>query len=296
MNGIINVFKPKGITSHDAVNIMRRILNMKRIGHTGTLDPNVTGVLPLCIGKATRVSEYLLDADKEYVGELSLGFSTDTQDKYGKVLKTSNKKINKDDINRVFNSFEGPIKQTPPMYSALKHNGKRLYELAREGKIVERKARDAYIYKLDIIKISDSKILFYIKCSKGTYVRTLCNDVGELLGTYGYMSYLIRVGVGEFNINNSYSFDYIKSLKIKDKEQFLIPMDQGIPQIESITIDRNFYDKIKNGVSVPLNIDKIHMFNENMIYRIYCGDIFMGIGNTIYKNNKLYIKMDKVLI
>lgn len=296
MNGIINIFKPKGITSHDAVSIMRKTLNMKRIGHTGTLDPNVTGVLPLCIGKATRVSEYLLDMNKEYVGELSLGLCTDTQDKYGKPLKSSTKEVSEDEIYKAFAEFKGHIQQIPPMYSALKHNGKRLYELAREGKVVERKPRDAYIYSLDIINILNNKITFSIKCSKGTYIRTLCNDIGELLGTYGYMSYLMRVGVGDFNINNSYSIDYIKSLNKEEFKTILMSMDEGLSHMDSLTLEKKLFNKIKNGVIVPLKVNKSEKYNKDIPFKIYCGDLFMGIGNIITKENKLYLKMYKVLI
>ena len=213
MDGIINIFKPKGITSHDAVSIMRRTLGIKKIGHTGTLDPNATGVLPLCIGKGTRISEYLLDVDKEYIGELSLGLATDTQDSDGKVLKQSHKIVSRDDIYKAFDRFKGEIWQIPPMYSSIRYNGKKLYEFAREGKVVNRRARNVKIYNLDIINIfNNKKIIFYVKCSKGTYIRTLCDDIGEYLGTYGYMSYLIRIGVGDFKIADSYSIDYIKNL------------------------------------------------------------------------------------
>lgn len=296
MNGIINIFKPKGITSHDVVSIMRRTLNMKRIGHTGTLDPNVTGVLPLCIGRATRVSEYLLDIDKEYVGELNLGLCTDTQDKYGKPLKSSSKKVSQDEIYKAFDKFKGHIQQTPPMYSALKHNGKRLYELAREGKVVERKPRDAYIYSLDIISILNNKVTFSVKCSKGTYIRTLCNDIGELLGTYGYMSYLMRIGVGDFNINNSYSIDYIKSLNKEEFKTILMPMDEGLSNIDSLMIEEEYFSKIKNGVMIPLKSSKSEEYNEDTPFKIYCDNLFMGIGNIRTKENKLYLKMYKVLI
>lgn len=163
MDGVINFFKPRGMTSHDAVYFFRKLLNTKKIGHTGTLDPNATGVLPICIGKGTRISEYLLDVDKEYIGEITLGFSTDTQDGDGIVIKSSDKIVTEEEINITFKNFAGVIQQTPPMYSALKINGKKLYELAREGITVDRASREVNIKKIEILnnynKIKASKLL-----------------------------------------------------------------------------------------------------------------------------------------
>ena len=297
MDGIINVFKPKGITSHDVVSIMRKTIGIKKIGHTGTLDPNATGVLPLCVGKGTRVSEYLLDVDKEYIGELSLGIATDTQDIDGKIIKSSSKTVSKDDIYRAFDEFRGRIEQIPPMYSALKHNGKKLYELAREGKVVKRDPREVYIYDLKIIDILDNKkVIFYSKCSRGTYIRTLCNDIGELLGTYGYMSYLIRVGVGDFKIADSYSIDYIKSLDEKSIESICCPLDNGLSHIGSLIVDERYFIKLKNGVFVPLLMSDNNQFKEDIPYKVYCNSLFIGLGRMIKKDNIPHVKMDKVLI
>ena len=297
MDGIINIFKPKGITSHDAVSIMRRILGIKKVGHTGTLDPNATGVLPLCVGKGTRISEYLLDVDKEYVGELTLGLATDTQDSDGKILKQSYNEVSRDDIYKAFDKFKGEIQQIPPMYSALRYNGKKLYELAREGKVVDRKARNVNIYNLDIIDILDNKkVIFYAKCSKGTYIRTLCDDIGECLGTYGHMSYLIRVGVGDFKIANSYSIDYIKGLDQEQLKTIFTPIDQGLGDINSLIVEDQLLKKLTNGVIVPLVKDVTKDYGENTPIKVYCKNTFIGIGKIIEKNNKTYIKMHKVFV
>ena len=297
MDGIINIFKPKGVTSHDAVSMMRRTLGIKKIGHTGTLDPNATGVLPLCVGKGTRISEYLLDVDKEYIGELSLGLSTDTQDSDGKILKRSHKIVSRDDIYKAFDKFKGEIWQIPPMYSAIRYNGKKLYELAREGKVVNRKVRNVKIYNLDIINILDNKkVIFYTKCSKGTYIRTLCDDIGEYLGTYGYMSYLIRVGVGDFKIADSYSIDYIENLTKEKLKTVILPIDDGLSHIDSLIIEDEFFKKLINGAAIPLTKDMVKNYSENMPIKIYCKTIFIGIGKIIKKNNEIYIKMDKVLV
>lgn len=297
MDGIINIFKPKGITSHDAVSIMRRTLGIKKIGHTGTLDPNATGVLPLCIGKGTRISEYLLDVDKEYIGELSLGLATDTQDSDGKVLKQSHKIVSRDDIYKAFDRFKGEIWQIPPMYSSIRYNGKKLYEFAREGKVVNRRARNVKIYNLDIINIfNNKKIIFYVKCSKGTYIRTLCDDIGEYLGTYGYMSYLIRIGVGDFKIADSYSIDYIKNLTKEELNTVFSPIDEGLSHMDSLFIEDQFFKKLINGAIVPLKKDKIKNYSQNTPIKIYCKDIFIGVGKIIKKENETYIKMYKVLV
>lgn len=295
MNGVINFLKPKGMTSHDAVYFFRRLLNIKKIGHTGTLDPNAMGVLPICIGKATRISEYLLDIEKEYIGELTLGVRTDTLDNDGNIINTSDLKVTEEEIKQVFRSYRGKISQTPPMYSAVRINGKRLYELARAGIEVERKSRDVNIYDLDIMSIKEcKKIFFYTRCSKGTYIRTLCDDIGEDLGTYGYMSYLIRVGVGDFTIENSYGVDYLKSLAKKQILDLLTPMDQAISHLNRLTVPDNLYNKLINGVK--LSIGSETDISINIPLRIYCMERFIGIGKILKTENDQFLKMDKVLI
>lgn len=295
MNGVINFFKPKGMTSHDAVNLLRKALNMKKIGHTGTLDPNASGVLPLCIGKGTRIAEYLLDIDKEYLGELTLGIRTDTQDQDGKVISFSDKVVGEEDIMKVMSRYTGNISQLPPMYSALKQNGKKLYELAREGKTVERNPRNIEIYEQKILSIEENRrILFSTKCSRGTYIRTLCDDIGMDLGTYGHMSYLLRVGVGSFKIENSYSIEYIKSLDSEELSKIIIPMDKALDHFDKIVVQGELYSKIVNGIVLPFEMNE--EFKTNKLYKIYCKDIFMGIGRIINKDTEFYLKMDKVLI
>ena len=295
MNGVINLFKPRGMTSHDAVNILRKILKTKKIGHTGTLDPNASGVLPLCIGKGTRIAEYLLDSDKEYVGELTLGYRTDTQDIDGKIISSSNKIVNEEDIIGAMSRYTGDLSQLPPMYSALKHKGKKLYELAREGKTVERTPRNIKIYEQKILNIEECrKIIFYTKCSRGTYIRTLCDDIGLDLGTFGYMSYLLRVGVGSFKIENSYSIEYIKTLNSEEISKIIIPMDKALSHLEMFTVPENFYDKLVNGVILEINL--IDDSKVDKLLRVYCKDIFIGIGKICNTDSKLHLKMDKVLM
>lgn len=299
MNGYINVFKPKGLTSHDVVRRIKRILGVKKVGHTGTLDPNASGVLPICIGKATRTSEYLLNANKSYISELTLGICTDTQDVDGKILRYSNKEVKVEDIVSTFNLYKGEIYQLPPMYSALKYKGKKMYELARNGVEVERKKRKIHIYDINILNNDENKkILFSVKCSRGTYIRTLCNDIGESLGTYGYMSYLIRTEVEPFVISDAVSLETIqKKQETNSIEDILYPIDYPLYNIRPIYIPDSFYNKLINGMSINIDFlnSKINT-NEDEILRIYCNNFFIGIGKIIKQNNDKILKLDKVLI
>ena len=198
IHGIINVYKEKGYTSHDVVARLRKILGQKKIGHTGTLDPDAEGVLPVCLGKATKVCDLLADQDKTYQAILLLGQSTDTQDVSGEVLKNAEVTSSIKEVYEAVQAFQGEYAQVPPMYSALKVNGKKLYELAREGKTVERKARQVHIHEIKIHEIVLPRVSMTVSCSKGTYIRTLCHDIGEKLGCGGCMEQLLRTQVGPF--------------------------------------------------------------------------------------------------
>ena len=297
MNGIINVLKPAEMTSHDVVSFIRKNFNMKKVGHTGTLDPNAAGVLPICLGKATRVAEYFNDFNKSYRGEVTLGTSTDTQDKYGTVLETSEKQVTESEILEVFREFKGNMKQTPPMYSAIKIGGKKLYELAREGKTVERKQRDITIYNIEILKNYDNKaILFDVDCSKGTYVRTICNDIGERLGTFGHMSFLMRTKVGNFDIKNAYTLDEIEKLRDENNlKSTLLPLDTPLFQYKSIEFNEADSSRLKNGIRILLdNTDGEYELGETL--RVYGVDEFIGVATVVNRDNGIYVQMKKVLI
>lgn len=298
MNGIINVLKPPGMTSHDVVYFIRRTLNIKKVGHTGTLDPNAAGVLPICIGKATKVTQYLLEKNKKYRAELTLGASTDTQDKYGKIISESPVDTTHEDIIKVFNQFIGEMDQIPPMFSALKHNGKKLYELARENKVVERKARKVTINDLKIINIDKNKILFDVDCSKGTYVRTLCNDIGLKLNNYGYMSFLLRTEVGVYNISNSYTLDEIKMYSDNGRiNEIVTSIDYPLVHYKNLYLDERFYDIIINGGKINLSKYKecIKDINIGEKIKVYCKDEFIGIGKLNYYNECFLLSMERVL-
>ncbi|SCG83400.1 tRNA pseudouridine synthase B [Proteiniborus sp. DW1] len=301
MNGIINVLKPPGMTSHDIVNFIRKKLKIKRVGHTGTLDPNAAGVLPICIGKATRVVQYFDDFSKSYRAELTLGYETDTQDKYGEIInRKAIPDITSDELEQVFNEFKGKIQQIPPMYSALKHNGKKLYELAREGKTVERKPREIIIHNISIIKNYDNKrVLFDVECSKGTYIRTLCNDIGKRLGSLGCMTFLVRTQVGDFKIENAYTIEEIEEYISNGRlSSIMMPLDSVLKHHKLVKLDQKFYDILKNGGKIKLS-DHNYKFNSESHrgeIRVYCDDIFIGMGLVEETAEGTILKMDKVFI
>ncbi|WP_427051555.1 tRNA pseudouridine(55) synthase TruB [Paenibacillus sp. TC-CSREp1] len=236
--GVLPVYKPAGFTSHDVVAKMRRILKMKRIGHTGTLDPQVTGVLPLCLGRATRVVEYMQELPKEYLATLRLGLATDTEDLTGEVIERSSSavKVTQDQVQQVLEQFLGTISQVPPMYSAVKVDGKRLYELAREGKTVERKSREVTIYELELTGIESNDgttdISFRALCSKGTYIRTLCVDIGRKLGFPSTMVKLERTISAGISAEHCLHIEEVeKRMAEGTLAEALIPVDEAIPSI-----------------------------------------------------------------
>ena len=249
MNGIINVYKEKGYTSHDVVAILRKIAGQKKIGHTGTLDPDATGVLPVCLGRATKVCDLLTDHDKTYETVLLLGKTTDTQDISGEILKEHpTDHLNEVEVAKVIENFKGTYDQIPPMYSALKVNGKKLYELAREGKTVERKSRKVTIYQIHIKKIQLPRVSMEVTCSKGTYIRTLCHDIGNRLGTGGCMEELTRTKVGRFELKDSLKLEELSDLAQNGRlEDALIPLDQMFSELQSVVPAEKYISKAYNG-------------------------------------------------
>jgi tRNA pseudouridine55 synthase len=217
MDGIIVIKKEKGYTSHDVVAKLRGILHMKKIGHTGTLDPQAEGVLPVALGKATRLVDMLIDKEKTYEAVIRLGIDTDTQDMTGEIQKETKVTVTETEVKEAVMSFVGEQMQIPPMYSALKVNGKKLYELAREGKTIERKARPVTLYELKILKMDLPRVSIAITCSKGTYIRSLCRDIGEKLGCGGCMEELIRTRVGHFQIENALTLSQVEALMKQDR-------------------------------------------------------------------------------
>ena len=279
VNGIINVYKEKGYTSFDVVAKMRGIFGQKKIGHTGTLDPDAQGVLPVCLGKATKVCDLLTDKDKVYKATMLLGIQTDTLDISGKVCNKAVVNVTEQQVRDVISTFVGTIEQVPPMYSALKVNGKKLYELAREGKTIERKARKVSIYDITIDEICLPEVVMTVSCSKGTYIRSLCDDIGTKLGCYGCMKDLLRTKVACFDIRDAYKILEIEKLK----ESIVLPVDmlfENIPAVNTVLMAQKL---IENGNRIPaemINADgnKQRKYDDEGRYRIYNPEnSFVGI-------------------
>lgn len=253
MNGILVVNKPPGMTSQQVVGRARRLLGIKKIGHTGTLDPDVTGVLPLCIGAATRVAEYLLDQSKAYRGEATFGWSTDTQDASGETLeRVEQVALSEALVREALASFVGPILQKPPAYSAIKIAGQRAYDLARKGEAVDIPPREVTIYRLDVVDMEldlpHPKVRFDVECSKGTYVRTLCHDLGERLGVPAHMSHLVRTRSGPFTLEQSLTFEQIEAY-VADGSigSRLLPMQTALPHMPAHTLPEVLERRVENG-------------------------------------------------
>ena len=252
--GFLNIYKPVGMTSHDVVAVLRRITKIKQIGHTGTLDPFAEGVLPVCIGKATRLIEYLQD-DKEYLATVQFGASTNTFDLDGEKTFTSDKKVKKEEIIEALKSFEGEISQLPPIFSAIKVKGKKLYEYARKGEEVEIQPRKVFIENIELNSFDEEsqQAQVLIKCSKGTYIRSIANDLGEKLGCGGYLVKLVRTQAGNFRVENSIQLDGI------DVENNLLnPLD--VMDLPKITVNDEDLARIKNGMPILKKCDKIGNF------------------------------------
>lgn len=238
INGIVNIYKEKGYTSHDVVAVLRKVVGQKKIGHTGTLDPDATGVLPVCLGRATKVCELLTDHDKTYEALLLLGKTTDTQDISGEVLEERNPgDLTEEEVCSCIESFIGEYDQIPPMYSALKVNGKKLYELAREGKTVERKSRRVQIHGIRILEMNLPHVRMKVDCSKGTYIRTLCHDIGEKLQVGGCMEELERTKVGRFLKEDAVTLDEVRQ-KMEQGEgaELFTPLDQIFAELPAVTV------------------------------------------------------------
>lgn len=291
MNGIINVLKPTGMTSHDVVSRIRRIISQKKVGHAGTLDPNAAGVLLICAGKGTKLSDYLMAFDKEYVFQVKLGLLTDTFDIYGKTLHVDDnlKEIPAEEVRRVLDGFLGESYQTPPMYSALKVNGKKLYEYARSNIEIERKKRRICVDRIELLDYSFPYIKVKVKVSKGTYIRTLCYDIGERLGTCGTMENLVRTFAKTQSIEDSYTLEEIENMYKLGDTSFLKKYDEVL-KLDSLMFNDSDIDRLKNGIKVKIN--EVNGLNDMFYIRDIRGDI-LGIGEKTEKN---LIKIKKRLI
>lgn len=270
LEGMLNILKPPGMTSHDVVDFIRKIYSTRKVGHTGTLDPDAAGVLPVCVGKATKFVSYFLEHDKRYRFEITFGFDTDTLDKSGKIVKSGLVRIlREEELRQVLNEFKGKIKQIPPMYSAKKIKGKKLYEYAREGKTVEISPIDVTIYDIELVEYQPPyRVLIDVKCSKGTYIRALVRDICKKLNMTGYMSMLIRTEIGAFKIDNAYTLE-----EIMENKALLQPIDKFI-ELPSVHLTKIEAEKISKGQFIqnryPIEMSLLKLYDNN-------GN-FLGIG------------------
>lgn len=298
-HGIINVYKEAGYTSFDVVAKLRGILKQKKIGHTGTLDPMATGVLPVCLGNGTKLCDMLTDRSKEYMCEMILGLSTDTEDITGKVLEKMNVTCTLNEVQGAILSFIGDYEQIPPMYSAIKVDGKKLYELAREGKVIERKPRNVSIHDIEIISINNIsgleieniegiddlsliKVSMRVACSKGTYIRSLCRDIGQKLGACGCMKSLVRSRVGAFTLTNALTIDEVEKLRDEDRvSEAVLSLEMALDEYDELYVLPEYKLKIDNGN--PLTADAFKsepILRDGVKYRIYNAE---GLFNAVYR-------------
>lgn len=289
INGVLNIYKEKGYTSHDVVAKLRGIVGQKKIGHTGTLDPDAVGVLPVCLGKATKLCDMLTDKNKTYETVMLLGKVTDTQDISGATLSEQDvSALDENAVRVAVMSFLGDYMQIPPMYSALKVNGKKLYELAREGIEIERKARPVQILEIQIKEINLPRVRMEVTCSKGTYIRTLCHDIGAKLGCGACMEELIRTKVSRFDIEDSLTLEQVANLKNADQlDAHLVAIDEMFSDYEAVTLKEEFMSFVYNGnVFFPKHLqERIELVDEKMV-RVYDGNgEFIAIYRFIKDKN-----------
>jgi len=277
IGGLLNIIKPPGMTSHDVVSFIRRTYSLKRVGHAGTLDPAAAGVLPVALGPATRMLEYMTDCDKSYRVELTIGYETDTGDDTGTITKSMDCIMPaQSKIIEVLASFLGTIEQVPPMYSAIKVQGKKLYELARAGITIERKARTITIHKINLLKIDQRKFLFDVTCSKGTYIRSLCTDIGEKINCPVVMSFLVRTRVGSFSLDQAFTLEEIE----ENAEGALLPVDNALDYMPKVVLSKETASAFKHGQNISMSTDEGY---DQALLRIYDHqNLFIGIGQKKY--------------
>ncbi|MGZ5077047.1 MAG: tRNA pseudouridine(55) synthase TruB [Methylobacter sp.] len=290
IHGILLLDKRLGVSSNKALQEVRRLFNANKAGHTGSLDPLATGLLPLCFGEATKVSALMLDDNKRYQVVVQLGVMTDTGDREGTILETKPvPELSIDDIQICLEKFTGEIDQVPPMYSALKHNGKKLYELAREGKTVERKARHITIFELKLLDFSEDQLTLDVFCSKGTYIRSLAEDIGHDLGCGGTVKELRRLEAGQFNIENAKTIEQLTSMDRQSLFQCLIDVDKPLEALPAVRLSEQQATSIKYGQSVNffsfaeagLNRADISPEQRQGTVRMYHDAVFLGLGEML---------------
>ena len=303
MDGVINIYKEKGFTSHDVVAVVRKIIGQKKVGHTGTLDPEAEGVLPICLGKATKLADYIMAEKKEYTAIVKLGIITTTEDAFGEVLEEKEVIFDENRIKEAVYSFKGSCMQTPPMYSAIKVNGKKLYELAREGKEIERKSRKIFIFDIQILGfLPPDSVKIHVVCSKGTYIRTLCSDIGKKLECGAHMAALVRTASGNFKLENAITLSNLKNLKESNElEKVLISIDKVLENYNKVYVKEKSTKLLYNGGKIYedffLNCTKPVVIGEKIL-AYDSKKNFVGIFeiNRDEEKNKVYIKPLKIML
>lgn len=292
MNGILLIDKDKGMTSHDVVNRVRRILGTRKVGHTGTLDPIATGLIPVLVGEGTKISNYIVADDKEYIGAAVFGSEYTTYDITGDVLAKTDHIPSEEEVIKYIEALKGKITQKPPIYSAIKINGKKLYEYARAGIDVEIPEREVEIFETEVLDNKPGEICFRVKCSSGTYIRSLIQSMGRDLGSYAAMSDLRRTKVGVFNIEDAISLDDLEKLSREEIEARLISIEEALSNMKKFIVPDYFYDRIKNGLQFRM---KKTDFNIGEEVRIYCKGEFIGIGYIRMKDTP-ELQLKKLII
>ena len=282
LEGVVNVLKPPGLTSSDVVSDIRHIFGMKRVGHTGTLDPGAAGVLPICIGRATRLFDYLVDKEKEYIGEIAFGIATDTQDSYGEAVEHMDAVVTEEMVKAVLPLFTGLQNQTAPLYSALSVGGKKMYKLAREGVEVERKVREINVPALELItQTAPNRYLVRIVCSKGTYVRTLCHDIGERIGVPAHMSFLLRTRSGAFDLDGAFTIGELREMKEQNRlGEAVTSIEQSLMHIGEARMELNAKGEkfLTHGAEVVF--PGVENLPVDIPLRGYCNGKFLGIAKS----------------
>lgn len=301
MKGILLINKAKDMTSHDVVAILRGKLKIRRIGHTGTLDPMAEGVLPICIGNATRISEFIMEQGKVYVAKMKFGFSTTTYDYTGEIMNTTDEvDFPVEKIERALDNFRGEIFQKPPMYSAVKINGKKMYEIARSGGFVDIPLRKVEIYEIRILEKRYDELTLYIHCSKGTYIRSLVNDLALSMGSFGYMTELVRTNVGKFRLEDTLDIFDVKDMEVEKIISKIIPAEKCLYNLDSVIVSKENRERLIFGQKINLNkVNHKIIYSDNKtdtmgmnLIKVFTENEFLGIGSL---NNKI-IKMERVLI
>ncbi len=288
MNGVLNVLKPPSMSSGQAVGALRRLLGVKKVGHTGTLDPGAAGVLPICVGRATRIADYIMSGDKEYIAEATFGLATDTLDSYGSVVQTGGRSVSRAEIEAVIPGFCGEIEQYAPMYSAVKQNGQPLYKLARAGVSVQKPPRRVTVYGIELLEACGERFLFKINCSKGTYIRTLLADMAAELKSCAYTSFLLRSKSGGFTLEGAYTLDELQNEKVL-ADAMLSPED-ALSFMDEVRLPGHIFPIVDSGAAIDLDRVRLDVPEGNV--RVYCNGVFMGVGARRENMLKMLVKLN----